>query len=312
LPQNLEAEPKAKPKPKAPPPPERRRITLPGSYPISARAFAHEFLRVKPATLLDALGRLGEDTDAGDDSPVTDADVAELLCLELGHDPVRPARDTHGAKVRGDSVGTIRPPVVSIMGHVDHGKTTLVDALRVRAGPHAVVQSKRIKGGVAGTEAGGITQSLSTFQLSLDGTDNSAVTVLDTPGHAAFRAMRGHVGPATDIVVMVIAADDGVSAQTKEIIELTREGGQAVLVALTKIDKDGVDVESARTRIVNELMTEGVLCEDAGGDVQIVPVSGVTGEGLDDLVEGLLLQAEIMDLRADQDQSGEAVVIDAR
>uniref|UniRef100_A0A7S1FUM3 Tr-type G domain-containing protein n=2 Tax=Corethron hystrix TaxID=216773 RepID=A0A7S1FUM3_9STRA len=307
----------------APVPPvesERKTITLPFDYPISVRSFAHDLLRIKPAALLSVLDQLGEDTDAADGEPViNDMDVAELVCLELGFDAVRSRPSaierrsltaTRPSETMA-SAGTPRPPVVSIMGHVDHGKTTLMDALRQRAG--VTKQAKTVRGNVAGSEAGGITQTLSAFQLTMSSDEeNNAITILDTPGHAAFKAMRAHGGIATDVIVMVIAADDGVAAQTHEIIEMAREGGQAMVVALTKVDREDVDVEEARNRIINELMTAGVLCEEVGGDVQVVPVSGVTGEGLDDLVERLLLQAEVMDLRADGTGTGEAVVIDAR
>ena len=235
-----------------------------------------------------------------------------------------------------------RPPVVSIMGHVDHGKTTLLDLLRRTAkeavekggggGGEAKGKGKKKKkkkaktsnknsgaDDVAGTEAGGITQIITAFTVPvppsfLDDNSNLASTVcfLDTPGHAAFSAMRENGGNATDIVVLVIAADDGVNAQTREVIKIAQQGNQGIIVAMTKIDKTGIDVDEAIKRIGLELGVEGVNVEGMGGDVQMLPVSGITGEGVDALIESMVLQAEMMELKADKEAAGEAVVIDAR
>jgi translation initiation factor IF-2 len=179
---------------------------------------------------------------------------------------------------------------------------------------------------VAGTEAGGITQVISAFQVPLESQEN-AVTFLDTPGHAAFRAMRESGSNAADVIVLVVAADDGVSPQTVEIINFYKSivkgaggGGISMMVAMTKIDKHGIDVNESRQRIENQLLEHGILSESFGssGDseygppVQVVPVSGLTGEGLDDLIEGLVLQSEVMDLRADEKAQGEGIVMDAR
>jgi len=232
-----------------------------------------------------------------------------------------------------------RPPVVSIMGHVDHGKTTLLDLLRRTAAKEAGVQAGGKKGGkgkkkkkkaktsnknagaddVAGTEAGGITQIITAFTVPvpprfLEGNASLASTVcfLDTPGHAAFKAMRENGGNATDIICLVIAADDGVNNQTREVIKIAKQGNQGIIVAVTKIDKAGVDVDEAMKRIGLELGVEGVDVESMGGDVQMLPVSGITGEGVDALIESMVLQSEIMELKAEVDAPGEAVVIDAR
>ena len=172
---------------------------------------------------------------------------------------------------------------------------------------------------VAGTEAGGITQIITAFTVPvpkkfLGGNNNLASTVcfLDTPGHAAFSSMRENGGNATDIICLVVAADDGVNAQTREVINIAKQGNQGIIVAVTKIDKTGVDVDEALQRIGLELAVEGVKVESEGGDVQMLPVSGITGEGVDELIESMVLQSEMMELKADADAAGEAVVIDAR
>ncbi|OEU08408.1 P-loop containing nucleoside triphosphate hydrolase protein [Fragilariopsis cylindrus CCMP1102] len=212
-------------------------------------------------------------------------------------------------------VGTYpaRPPIVTIMGHVDHGKTTLMDALR------------RNTKNIAGTEAGGITQIISAFQVDLDGQDEK-ITFLDTPGHAAFKAMRQSGSHAADVIVLVVAADDGISEQTVEIINFYKsivkgssDSGISMVVAVNKIDKPGIDAEEAKMRIENQLLEYGIISEgmssegsEFGQPVQVIPTSGITGAGLDDLMEGLLLQSEVMDLRADDQANGEGIVMDAR
>lgn len=235
---------------------------------------------------------------------------------------------------------TPRAPVVSIMGHVDHGKTTLMDALRRRSNldssnqqgkknkknngnklKNGQASSKANGGDVAGTEAGGITQVISAFEVPIKGMEvessfaaRNSVTFLDTPGHAAFKSMRQSGSNATDIIVLVVAADDGVSAQTVEIIDMYKRiekesgGNISLLVAMTKIDKNGVNIDESIRRIENQLMEHNIY----SNDVQLVPVSGLTGEGLDDLVEALVLQAQVMDLRADLEARGEGVVMDSK
>lgn len=176
---------------------------------------------------------------------------------------------------------------------------------------------------VAGTEAGGITQIISAFQVALEGQD-MPVTFLDTPGHSAFRSMRQSGSHAADVIVLVVAADDGVSEQTVEILDFYKsivkgsEGGISLVVALNKIDKPGIEVEEAQRRIENQLMEHGIVSEGMGsGDsefgspVQVIPTSGLTGHGLEDLMEGLLLQSEVMDLRADDKAHAEGIVMDA-
>lgn len=187
----------------------------------------------------------------------------------------------------------------------------------------AKTASGNAAGDVAGTEAGGITQIISAFQVPLEGSE--PLTFLDTPGHAAFKAMRQSGSDAADVVVLVIAADDGVSPQTIEILNFYKQiwksgnGGISLVVAMNKIDKPGVEVEESLFRIQNQLLEQGIVTEgtnvddaDYGGPVQIIPVSGLTGQGLDDLIEGLVLQSEMMDLRADPEATAEGVVMDTR
>jgi small GTP-binding protein len=321
----------------------------------------HEFsliLRVNEDIILSVLRQLGESPEGGGSSLV-DIDTMELVTLELGLEPIRSKRRATKSiseedreillqrRAAGESIDDKllakyealpqRPPVVCLMGHVDHGKTTLMDALRRRSSSsdsHQKAKAKLMQAktanknasvdDVAGTEAGGITQSISAFQVRLDD-KGAAVTFLDTPGHAAFRAMRESGSHAADVIVLVIAADDGVSRQTIEILDFfksivtgTGGGGISLVVAMTKIDKPGIDVAKSQRRIENQLLEHGILTETFGGEgeygppVQLLPVSGITGEGLDELIEGLSLQTEIMDLRADPDARAEGIIMDAR
>jgi translation initiation factor IF-2 len=236
-----------------------------------------------------------------------------------------------------------RPPVVCLLGHVDHGKTTLMDALRRRSQQLQSSErkskneqkSRREISFVAGTEAGGITQVVSAFEVALTSTPPgestedqiSSVTFLDTPGHAAFKAMRQSGSDAADIIVLVVAADDGVSSQTVEILNFYKaiirgagSGGISLVVAMNKIDKPGVDVEESRRRVESQLLEHGIIVEgmpysdegEFGPPVQLIPVSGLTGQGIDDLIEGLMIQAEVMDLRGDENARAEGIVMDAR
>lgn len=209
-----------------------------------------------------------------------------------------------------------------------------MDALRRRANKDGGGSKKKSKGkkkekgsngDMAGTEAGGITQIVSAFQVRLSH-HQEAITFLDTPGHAAFSAMRHSGSHAADILVLVIAADDGVSPQTVEIINFYKSivkdsnGGISLVVAMNKIDKPGIDVEESKRRIENQLLELGIIPEgvasheesEFGSPVQLVPISAKTGEGIDDLIEGLSLQSEIMDLRADDNARAEGIVMDAR
>jgi len=225
-----------------------------------------------------------------------DADTAELIATEMGHTVKRVAESDVEEGLSGDADAdehlAPRPPVVTVMGHVDHGKTSLLDALRetdVVAGEH-----------------GGITQHIGAYQVRLK--DGQRVTFLDTPGHAAFSAMRARGAQVTDIVVLVVAADDGVMPQTVEAIHHARASGAPIIVAINKIDKP----DANPTRALTDLLQHEIVTEQHGGDTLAVEVSALKKTGLDKLVETVLLQAEVMDLKANPDRAAEAIVIESK
>src|SRR5690606_9975596 len=224
-----------------------------------------------------------------------DHDTAVLITEELGHTAVRAAADdaesellAHVEEIQGDE--SQRPPVVTIMGHVDHGKTSLLDYIR------------RTK--VATGEAGGITQHIGAYHVE---TDKGVISFLDTPGHAAFASMRARGAKLTDIVVLVVAADDGVMPQTIEAIQHARAAGVPLIVAINKVDKSDADPD----RIKNELLAHDVVAETYGGDTQMVELSAKTGQGVDELLDAISLQAELLELRAVADGRASGTVIES-
>ncbi len=225
-----------------------------------------------------------------------DQDTAELLVTEFGHNIKRVSEsdidiDT-SVDVDADETLVTRPPVVTIMGHVDHGKTSLLDAIR--------------GANVVSGEAGGITQHIGAYQVSVP--DGSKITFLDTPGHEAFTEMRARGANVTDIVILVVAADDGLKPQSIEAINHTKAAGVPMIVAINKIDKPGANAQKVR----EELLQHEIIVEDMGGDVQDVEVSAKEKTNLDKLLEAIALQAEILELKANPDRAAEATVVEAK
>ncbi len=226
---------------------------------------------------------------------VIDADTAQLIAEEMGHKVKRVADadvvDSLAGDADTDANSIARPPVVTIMGHVDHGKTSLLDAIR--------------KTNVVSGEAGGITQHIGAYQVK---TPNGVITFIDTPGHEAFTSMRARGAKATDIVVLVVAADDGVMPQTVEAINHAKSAGVPIIVAINKIDKPGGNPVRVRT----DLLQHEIVVESMGGDTMDIEVSALKGTNLDKLLDVILLQAEVLDLKANPDREATGMVVEAQ
>ena len=266
-----------------------REVAIPETITVADLA---QKMSIKAAELIKVLMKMGSMVTI---NQVLDQDTAAIIVEELGHKVKLLKEDALEAEldldkeVKGEKAH--RAPVVTIMGHVDHGKTSLLDYIR------------RTK--VAEGEAGGITQHIGAYHVE---TDRGMISFLDTPGHAAFTAMRARGAKVTDIVVLVVAADDGVMPQTKEAIQHARAAEVPLIVAVNKIDKP----EANPDRVKQELSNEGVIAEDWGGDTMFVQVSAKTGKGVDDLLEAILLQAEVLELSAVKDAPAKGIVIESR
>ncbi|WP_019220685.1 translation initiation factor IF-2 [Bartonella senegalensis] len=266
-----------------------REVVLPETITIQELA---QRMTERSVDVIKFLMKQGQMMKPGD---VIDADVAELIAVEFGHTVKRVLESDveEGIFNITDNPQKMqpRPPVVTIMGHVDHGKTSLLDAIR--------------KANVVSGEAGGITQHIGAYQVEQN---EQKITFIDTPGHAAFTAMRARGARVTDIAVLVVAADDSVMPQTIESINHAKAAGVPIIVAINKIDKPAANAQKVRT----ELLQHEVFVETMGGETLEVEVSAKTGQNLDKLLEAILLQAEILDLKADPQRTAEGVVIEAK
>jgi translation initiation factor IF-2 len=271
-------------------------VELPPSITVKQLA---DLLKVEPTRVIKQLMRKGIMASVNES---IDFDTARTTAADLGYEagppkdrkpsPTRQEKGKGKGKGKGKSKTklSIRPPVVTVMGHVDHGKTTLLDAIR--------------KTNVTAREAGAITQHIGAYQALVDG---RKITFLDTPGHEAFTAMRARGAQATDIVILVVAADDGVMPQTVEAIDHAKAAKVPIVVALNKIDKPDANPERAK----QQLADSGLVIEEWGGDTVCVPISAKQGQGIPDLLENLFLVADILELKADPDSAAEGVVIEA-
>ena len=268
-----------------------REVTIGGANTVAQLA---QRMSVKSAEIIKILLNMGVMATI---NHVLDQDTSTLVIEELGHRARFVSEDAiedqlaESLVVEEGKIENPRAPVVTVMGHVDHGKTSLLDYIR--------------NASVASHEAGGITQHIGAYHVK---TDAGMVCFLDTPGHAAFTAMRSRGAKATDVIVLVVAADDGVKPQTEEAVQHAKAAEVPLVVAVNKIDKEGIDIE----RVKSELAAKDVIPEDWGGDTQFIPVSAHSGEGVGQLLEAILLQAEMLDLKAYTDVPGQGVVIESR
>ncbi|MDD1636978.1 MAG: translation initiation factor IF-2, partial [Methylococcaceae bacterium] len=268
-----------------------KEVTIPEMIMVSDLA---QKMSVKAALVIKHLMKLGIMATINQS---IDQETAVILVEEMGHKAIMQSDDDleqemlAEAQVEDTRVELPRAPIVTIMGHVDHGKTSLLDYIR--------------KTRVAAGEAGGITQHIGAYQVK---TDHGSVTFLDTPGHAAFTAMRARGADVTDVVIVVVAADDGVMPQTKEAVEHAKAANVPIIVAINKIDKPDANPE----KVMQELSVIGVLAEEWGGDVQFLKISAKTGEGIDELIESLIVQTEILELKAPVEGPASGIVIESR
>ena len=267
-----------------------RTVEIPDAISVAELA---QKMAIKAGDVIKALMQMGTMATI---NQVLDQDTAILLVEEMGHNAVTAKGDNFEEELLQKSTEALeehlvtRPPVVTIMGHVDHGKTSLLDYIR--------------KTRVASGEAGGITQHIGAYHVE---TDQGVITFLDTPGHAAFSAMRARGAQATDVVILVVAADDGVMPQTREAIQHARAAGVPLIVAVNKIDKENADPD----RVRNELSALEVIPEEWGGEHMFVNVSAHTGEGIDSLLEAILLQSEVLELQASDVGLAKGLIIEA-
>jgi translation initiation factor IF-2 len=269
-----------------------KEVTIPELVIVSDLA---QKMSVKAALVIKHLMKLGIMATINQS---IDQETAAILVEEMGHKAILQNDDDFEQELLAEAqqeddnrVSIPRAPIVTIMGHVDHGKTSLLDYIR--------------KTRVAAGEAGGITQHIGAYQVK---TDHGAVTFLDTPGHAAFTAMRARGADVTDVVIVVVAADDGVMPQTKEAVEHARAANVPIIVAMNKIDKADANPE----KVMQELANINVIPEEWGGDVQFLKISAKTGEGIDDLIEALIVQTEILELKAPLEGAASGLVIESR